>query len=206
MFHVKHPGRLRDFSEALGLHLSDEQEASLVRFEGLLKDRAVAMGMISRGDAGRILERHLLDSLRAAPELPAGSSGYDLGSGAGLPGVVVAASRPELRVTLVERRMRRAAFLELAASELDLRNVEVYAADASGLRERRDFCLARAFAPLPEAWAAASGLLVPGGILVYFAGTRAPRGVGDLPGTRAYREVPCGLLESSGPLVIIARK
>jgi len=133
---------------------------------------------------------------------------YDLGSGAGLPGVVVAAAAPELRVVLVERRSHRAAFLELVVEGLALSNAEVFAGPAESLDEAADAALARAFAPLDRAWAAAERLLRSGGRLVYFGGGDLGRaGSIDVP-TGAVLEavVRTPVLESAGPLVIMTRQ
>ena len=105
-------GEIREAAAALGTSLDDPQVEALVRYEGLLRQRGIPLGLIAKGDAGRLWERHILDCLRAAPIPEEVSSGYDLGSGAGLPGIVVAVARPDLRVVLVERRRRRAGFLE----------------------------------------------------------------------------------------------
>ena len=193
---------------ALGVDLDEDRATRLVGFEELLALRAVSLGAIAHSDAGRIRERHLLDCLRAAPHVSAGRLVYDLGSGAGLPGVVVAVALPETHVVLVDRRANRAAFLELAVQELGLPNAEVFAGSAEELSDPADACLSRAFAPLDRSWQAAARVLRPGGRLVYFAG----RELGE-PGSFA---VPTGaileavvrtaVLESAGPLVIMTRQ
>lgn len=195
---------LRAASEALGVVLSPEQAVLLERLERLLVDRAIPLGAIASADAPRIRERHLLDCLRAAAEVGGAPTAYDLGSGAGLPGLVVAVASPTLRVDLIETRRRRAAFLELAVQELGLDNARVRIGRVEDLSEPVERCFARAFAPLEQAWAAAAPLLVPTGRLVYFAGTgtrtlEAPPGAAIV----AVREA---VLESSGPLVIMARQ
>lgn len=198
-------GSWRSVSRAIGVHLDRARVRKLERYEGLLADRALGLGLIARSDAGRIHERHVIDSLRAAPIPQAGETVYDLGSGAGLPGVPVALARPDVAVGLIESRVRRAAFLELVQQELALENVTVIGARAEDLGERADVCLARAFAPLPGAWAVARELLGPAGRLVYFA-SREPRPE-DIPaGAVLQAVVHTPVLESSGPLVIIARQ
>jgi 16S rRNA (guanine527-N7)-methyltransferase len=128
----------------------------------------------------------------------------DLGSGAGLPGLVVAIAVPSLSVTLAEVRQRRAAFLEFAVEQLGVANVTVAARRLEDLTGEVDLCFARAFAPLPQAWTVAERLLGPGGRLVYFAGSGSDAPPGALGATvLEVREAP--LLESAGPLVIMAR-
>src|SRR6266511_3841554 len=98
----------------------------LESFHRLLAGRAVPQGMISAADAPRLWERHIVDSVRGAACLPERTATVvDIGSGAGLPGIPVAISRPDLSVYLVEPRARRAAFLELTVDTLKLSNVRV---------------------------------------------------------------------------------
>jgi hypothetical protein len=111
---------LRAQAGDLGVFLGPPQLSQLRRFEKLLADRAVPLGAISRSDAARIRERHTLDSLRAVPVVEGVDEAADLGSGAGLPGVVVAIALPRVRMLLIERRPQRAAFLELAVEDLGL--------------------------------------------------------------------------------------
>jgi 16S rRNA (guanine527-N7)-methyltransferase len=208
LFHVKHlsadVAALMSASETLEVPLSAEQAGLLLRLERLLSDRAVALGMIAVSDALRLRVRHVLDCLRAAAEAREAASAYDLGSGAGLPGLVIAIALPQLRVALVESRRRRASFLELAVEQLSLTNAEVRAGRVEDLSEPVDLCFSRAFAPLPTAWAAAERLLTVGGRLVFFAGSetsvQAPAGAKVL----SVRTTP--VLESAGPLVIMGRK
>jgi 16S rRNA (guanine527-N7)-methyltransferase len=196
---------------ALGIRLERSQVESLIEYAQLLRDRAVPLGMVSRNDSNRILERHVLDCLRAAPvirELGAGGV-LDLGSGAGLPGVVLAVALPEVRFVLAEARTIRAAFLELVAERLGLANARVHAGRADEVMARFDASTARAFAPMEEAWRIARARLEPGGALVFFAGAseRLPT---QLPGAASIsrRPAPSGTsgresLASGGDLVII---
>src|SRR6187200_1915036 len=152
MFHVKHEG-LIGAAATLGVHLDVEQAARLERYEDLLRDRAAALGMIAKGDLGRLRERHILDSIRASPALPEGATEVvDLGSGAGLPGIPVAIARPEIHLILAESRRQRIAFLELAATELGLGNVSVHAGRAETAPSPADACLARAFRDARGSW------------------------------------------------------
>lgn len=197
---------LAQAAEAIGIPVSDDQAVDLWRFEALLRDRAVDLGLVAEGDRGRIRERHVLDCLRAKAAVgPHDGEAYDLGSGAGLPGIVVAVARPDLRMTLVEARRRRVAFLEFAVAELGLSNVRVRHARVEDLSEPGDLCFSRAFASLEGAWRAARRLLRPGGRLVYFAGEGAGT-PGVLPDDASSCLVVEPVLESSGPLVIMTRQ
>lgn len=209
LFHVKHPApspdSLRAASAALGVGVSASQAALLLRLEDLLIERAIPLGAVAASDRSRIRERHTLDCLRAAAEVVGARSAYDLGSGAGLPGLVIAIAVPDLRVGLVEPRQRRAAFLELAVQELGLANARVLVQRVEALTEPVECCFARAFAPPERTWAACADLLSPQGRLVYFAG--AGRGKIRAPsGARIVAVRRNAVLESAGPLVIMARQ
>jgi 16S rRNA (guanine527-N7)-methyltransferase len=209
LFHVKHdPAALRDLRGAaarLGVDVSTSALEKLARFEALLVERAIPLGLVAEADAGRIRERHVLDSMRALAAVSrADRAALDLGSGAGLPGIVVAAASPDLAVRLVEPRRARVAFLELAVERLGLTNASVLPVRIEDVLEEADLCFARAFAPLPRAWAAARLHLRPGGRLVYFAGSGATTPA-PLDGASAVDVRNSPLLESSGPLIIMTR-
>jgi 16S rRNA (guanine527-N7)-methyltransferase len=189
----------------LGVLLDPLQITRLRRFEELLADRAVPLGAISRSDSARIRERHTLDSLRAVPVVDGVEEAADLGSGAGLPGVVVAIALPRVRMLLIERRPQRAAFLELAVEELGLPNAAVVAGRVEDVAGDVDVALARAFAPIDEAWARALGILRPEGLLVYFAGAGSP--THEPPaGSTIVSVLRTPVLESAGALVIMTRQ
>ncbi len=128
------PSALIDSAAELGIDLIGNQADALLLFELLLLDKAIPLGFVAEGDRTTIRERHILDSLRAVLALEGSdTNALDLGSGAGLPGIVVAIARPSLRVGLVEARGRRAAFPELAVERLGLPNAVVLARPAGRL-------------------------------------------------------------------------
>ncbi|MFL5737491.1 MAG: 16S rRNA (guanine(527)-N(7))-methyltransferase RsmG [Actinomycetota bacterium] len=190
----------RDLGVALPAHAFD----ALISYADLLKEKAIPLGFVARSDEHRLVERHVIDSLRVAAEIePTDRTALDLGSGAGLPGIVVAVAAPRLRVRLVESHRRRVAFLELAVERLGLANAEVVAERAESLEtDPTDLCTARAFAPLNRAWIVARRLLSDHGRLIYFAGSRTSATAPEGARIVATRPAP---LESSGALVIMAR-
>jgi 16S rRNA (guanine527-N7)-methyltransferase len=211
LFHVKHgqspPAglELRDFARSIGVELDGAAIERLLAFEDILVERAVGLGLIARSDRGRIRSRHVMDCLRAVLAVrPEDALGLDVGSGAGLPGVVVAIARPALRVALVEPRKSRVAFLELVLERLDLPNASVVAGRIQEVTKAADLCFARAFAPLDVAWEAALPRLRAGGRLVYFAGAGTDRPEA-LPGAGSVEILEAPVLESAGPLIIMGR-
>jgi len=181
----------------------EPQEAALRRFEGLLRDRGIGLGLVAAADKDVIAERHVRDSLRALAAIgPRGRTALDLGSGAGLPGIPLAIARPELHFGLVESQRRRVAWLELVVDELGLKNVEVIHDRIEDVKASVDLCFARALAPPGRSWKLARPLLRPGGRLVYFAGASLDLGViaKIAPIVRILQEPG---LDSTGALVII---
>lgn len=111
-------------SEAVQAYLGDAY-AGVVHYAELLRDQGELRGLIGPREVPRIWERHVLNSAALVPYLPATGSVADIGSGAGLPGVVVAVMRPELEVMLIEPMERRTTWLTEVVAELGLRNVQV---------------------------------------------------------------------------------
>jgi 16S rRNA (guanine527-N7)-methyltransferase len=145
------------------------------KYARLLAGPGVERGVLGPAEADRIWERHLLNSAAIARLVPARGSLVDVGSGAGLPGLVLAILLPGVQVTLVEAMARRVAFLEECVSELALPNVEVVRGRAEELAGRMaaDVVTARAVAPLDKLAGLCLGLLRPGGKVLAIKGASA---------------------------------
>lgn len=144
-------------------------------FHDLLAQEGVLRGLIGPREVERLWERHLLNSAAVVQFLPTHGRIVDLGSGAGLPGVVVAAMRPDAEVVLLEPMERRTAWLTEVAERLALTNVVVRRARAEEVHGalEADAVTARAVAALDKLYAWAMPLLKPGGLLVALKGGRA---------------------------------
>lgn len=119
---------------------------------------------------------HVLDSLAPLPLIQVRSVVFDLGSGAGFPGIPAAIAFPELSFALVEPRTKRVGFLRTAVSSLELANVEVIRASAprvSFAGSKASTVLARALAAAPRAVELGLSLLKVGGVLLLYAGRAA---------------------------------
>ncbi|CAN5522979.1 16S rRNA (guanine(527)-N(7))-methyltransferase RsmG [soil metagenome] len=150
------------------------------RFAGLLADDGVIRGLIGPREAPRLWERHLINCALLADALPPASDVCDLGSGAGLPGLVLAIRRPDLRVTLVEPLLRRTTFLTEVVERLDLEQVEVVRARAEDLHGTREFSVvtSRAVAPLGRLLDWSMPLVRQHGHLVAMKGSSAQDEIG----------------------------
>ena len=144
-------------------------------YADLLAGPGVERGLLGPREAPRLWERHLLNCAGLTDLLDDGSTVLDLGSGAGLPGIVLALLRPALTVVLVEPLQRRAAFLEEAVAALGLRNTLVRRARAEELAGKvlADVVVARAVAPLDRLAGWALPLLPAGGRLLALKGEQA---------------------------------
>ena len=143
------------------------------RYAGLLATEGVVRGLIGPREAPRLWDRHLLNCAVLGDLLPAGSTVCDIGSGAGLPGLVLAVARPDLQITLVEPLLRRTTFLEEVVSELALGHVEVVRGRADALHGRRrfDVVTSRAVAPLDRLLGWSMPLVASEGALVAMKGS-----------------------------------
>ncbi len=140
----------------LDVRFGDSAEL-LVRYANFLAEQGTVRGLIGPREVDRLWERHILNcAVLALPEhdlLPQNSTVIDVGSGAGLPGLVWAIVRPDLTVTLVESMKRRCEFLEEAVELLGLQErVVVVRARAEEVRDslQADITTARAVAAMPK--------------------------------------------------------
>jgi 16S rRNA (guanine527-N7)-methyltransferase len=145
------------------------------RYAAFLADAGVERGLIGPREVDRLWERHLINCAVVAEAVPDKASVVDIGSGAGLPGIVLAIVRPDLSVTLLEPLLRRTTFLDECVDLLELPNVEVRRARAEEVAKEfsMDVATARAVAPLERLAKWALPLLRPGGELLALKGERA---------------------------------
>jgi 16S rRNA (guanine527-N7)-methyltransferase len=145
------------------------------RYVELLATDGVVRGLIGPREAPRLWERHLINCGVMSQIIPFGASVVDVGSGAGLPGIVLAVARPDLQITLVEPLARRTAFLDEAVDLLGLDSVTVVrgrAEEAVGHVEA-DIVTARAVAALDKLAGWCLPLAKVGGRLLALKGASA---------------------------------
>lgn len=147
-----------------------------IAYAGLLATEGVSHGLLGPREVPRLWDRHLLNCAVVAALVPANAHLCDVGSGAGLPGIVIALARPDVQVVLLEPLLRRATFLDAAREQLALDNVEVVRgrAEEQWGRLTVDTVTARAVAPLDRLARWTMPLLRTGGELLALKGAGAP--------------------------------
>ena len=143
------------------------------QYVDLLISAGVERGLIGPREVPRIWERHILNCAVVVNRVPQGATVADVGSGAGLPGLVWAIARPDLHVTLIEPLLRRTVFLEEAVDALELDRVTVLRARAEDVDDQFDVVTARAVAPLEKLARWCLPLVRPGGVLLALKGRTA---------------------------------
>lgn len=143
------------------------------RYAELLATAGVERGLIGPREVPRLWERHLLNCAVVTPRVPEGATVADVGTGAGLPGLVWAIARPDIRMTLIEPLLRRTTFLEEVVETLALDNVTVVRARAEETSETFQVVTARAVAPLDRLGRWCLPLVSAGGVLLALKGKTA---------------------------------
>lgn len=134
--------------ETLLTQYFSERASQTERYAELLASWGIERGLIGPREADRIWDRHIANCLPVSTLIPEGVTVADIGSGAGLPGIVIALARPDLRVTLVEPLQRRVDFLHEVITELDI-PVTVMRGKAESVKSAFSVVTARAVKPLP---------------------------------------------------------
>ena len=150
----------------------------------ILATTAVERGLIGPREVDRIWDRHIFNSLPLITLMPEGATVIDIGSGAGLPGIVLGLARPDLQITLLEPLERRANFLSEVITQLGLTNLEVVRGRAEQHKSRYQLVTARAVAPLPKLMQISWRLIAPGGKLLALKGESAESELAAAPISR----------------------
>lgn len=174
---VGRPSEVPATPEVAGTLFPGDRLPLAERFAAVLADDGVVRGLIGPREAPRLWERHLLNCAVLGRAVAQDGSVCDIGSGAGLPGLVLAIARPDLQVTLVEPLLRRTTFLQEVVADLALPNVEVVRGRAEALHGERTFDVvtSRAVAPLGKLLTWSMPLVAPTGALVAMKGSSIHR-------------------------------
>ena len=150
------------------------------RYAQILATWGIERGLIGPKEGPRIWDRHIANCLPITTLIPAESKIVDIGSGAGLPGIVIALARPDLTVTLIEPLQRRVDFLNEVVAELEL-PITVIRGKAESVKKGFDVVTARAVAPLPKLVPMSWHLVKAGGSLLAMKGESAQEEIEQTP-------------------------
>lgn len=168
--------------ESLGLPLPKEASGKLLAYVDLLAKWNRTYNLTAIREPERMVTHHLIDSLAVLPYLPAGSL-VDIGAGGGLPGIPIAIAQPERQVVLNDSNHKKGAFMQQAAIELGLTNVEVHIGRAEEWHppERFDGAVSRAFAELSDYIATCRHLVKTDGFFAAMKGLYPDDEIARLP-------------------------
>ncbi len=177
---------LRSGVQALGLALSDAQIQHLLDYATLIQKWNKVYNLTALRDPADMLTHHLLDSLTAIAPLRRHTQGQpikvlDVGSGGGLPGVVLAICMPELHVTCVDTVAKKAAFVQQVAVSLKLPNLRGLHARVESLTDPYQVICSRAFASLPDFVSWSRSALDEGGVWMAMKGKHPQAEIDALP-------------------------
>jgi len=154
----------------------------------ILATRAIEWGLIGPKEGDRIWDRHIANCLPITKVIPEGVSLIDIGSGAGLPGIVIALARPDLKVTLLEPLARRFDFLNGVAAELGL-DIAIHRGKAEAEKGGFDIVTGRAVAPLSKFVEMTWHLVKPGGAILAMKGAAAEDEIKELQAPKGMASV-----------------
>lgn len=179
--------------ETLTSVLFGERTPLIERYAQILATDGVERGMIGPRETPRLWERHLVNCAVVCPRLPNGATVADVGSGAGLPGLVWAIARPDVHMTLIEPLLRRTRFLDDVVADLGLTNVTIDRRRAEDVEEQFDVVTARAVARMDKLARWCLPLVREDGVFLALKGSSASTEV----------EEARGVLESLGARSIV---
>jgi len=161
---------------AMGLGVSPAQQDKLMDYLALMFKWNAVYNLTSLRDPMQMVTHHLLDSLAAVPAFVKAHNVLDVGSGGGLPGIVLAIVRPDMKVSMIDTVHKKTAFLTQVKAELSLTNVTVYTARVEQLQvsDKFDVITSRAFADLSDFVSWSCHLLADGGRYIALKGV-APK-------------------------------
>lgn len=195
----------------LELAVTPEQQGKLMDYLALMFKWNAVYNLTSLRDPQQMVTHHLLDSLAAVPAFAGADNILDVGSGGGLPGIVLAIVRPDMKVSMIDTVHKKTAFLTQVKAELGLANVTVYTARVEQLQvsDKFDVITSRAFADLSDFVNWSSHLLQDGGRYIALKGVAPKDEQERLPAqwkVSAVRPLQVPRLGAERHLVFIERK
>lgn len=200
--------KLHDGIGQLALTLPAGTEDALLNYLSLLLKWNAAYNLTSVRDPEQMVIRHLLDSLSIMPHVH-GKTLIDVGTGAGLPGFILALALPDVQVTLLDSNGKKIRFLRQAIADLGVKNAEAVHSRVEEFDKTFDVVSSRAFATLTDMVNGSAQLLNDGGEFLAMKGLRPVDEIAELPEAFAVRDVVAlkiPFLEEERHLVRLAKK
>ena len=163
---------LREGVAEMQLDVTPEQQTKLMAYLHLMHKWNAVYNLTSLRDPMQMVTHHLLDSLAAVPAFKDASNVLDVGAGGGLPGIVLAITRPDMKVAMIDTVHKKTAFLTQVKAELALSNVTVHTMKVQDLQvsDKFDVITSRAFADLSDFVNWSGHLLQEGGKFIALKG------------------------------------
>lgn len=180
--------RLRAGVAQLSLQLPDGAMEKLLAYLALLVKWNGAYNLTAIRDPEQMAIKHLLDSLGIAPYVQ-GKTLIDVGTGAGLPGMVLAIVKPELQVTLLDSNGKKVRFLRQVIADLQIKNAEAVQSRVEEFDRTFDLVSSRAFATLADMVNGSAQLLAKGGEFLAMKGQLPAEEIAALPTGFVVRDV-----------------
>ena len=186
MIHVEQASlraMLQSGVEELSLVLSDYQIDNMIAYLSLLSKWNSVYNLTAIRDPKEMVRQHLLDSLSAAPAFKDAKNILDVGAGGGLPGMMLAITYPQAKVSMIDTVSKKTAFLSQAKTELGLKNVTVHTGRVEALQvgEAFDVITSRAFSELSNFVNWSGHLLAEGGQFIAMKGVNPTQEIDSLP-------------------------
>ena len=164
---------LADGIKDMHLDVSAAQQHKLLDYLALMNKWNSVYNLTSLRDPMQMVTHHLLDSLAAVPAFMDARNVLDVGAGGGLPGVVLAICRPDMKLSMIDTVHKKTAFLKQVKAELELANVTVHTMKVQDLEvsDKFDVITSRAFADLSDFLNWSGHLLAEGGKFIALKGT-----------------------------------
>ncbi|MBR7783450.1 16S rRNA (guanine(527)-N(7))-methyltransferase RsmG [Undibacterium luofuense] len=177
--------------DALCIKLTKEQQDKIINYLIILSKWNSVYNLTAIRDPKEMMTHHVLDSLSAVPAFTEAQNVLDVGSGGGLPGMILAICYPDKKISMIDTVSKKTAFLNQAKAELGLNNVTVYSARVESLQVNQPFDVitSRAFSELNNFVNWSQHLLAEGGRFIAMKGVHPQGEMERLPEGWEVKEV-----------------
>ncbi|WP_339936083.1 16S rRNA (guanine(527)-N(7))-methyltransferase RsmG [Undibacterium luofuense] len=177
--------------DALCIKLTKEQQNKIINYLIILSKWNSVYNLTAIRDPKEMMTHHVLDSLSAVPAFTEAQNVLDVGSGGGLPGMILAICYPDKKISMIDTVSKKTAFLNQAKAELGLNNVTVYSARVESLQVNQPFDVitSRAFSELNNFVNWSQHLLAEGGRFIAMKGVHPQGEMERLPEGWEVKEV-----------------